>query len=72
MSRAININAPLTEVQDVCRKHGATVSAIEGLASGGTRVVLMNIEATETIKRAFGRKVLTGGVSRIPLRTWKL
>ena len=72
MSRAINVNATETEVAKLCKKHGAIVSAIETLASGGTRVVLMNGEAAETMKKAFGRKVLTGTVQRTPLRTWAL
>lgn len=72
MSRAINVNASETEVVALCGKHGATISAIETLASGGTRVVLTNGEGAATMSRAFGRKVMTGTVSRTPLRTWKL
>ena len=72
MSRAINVNASETEVLKSCATHGATISAIETLASGGTRVVLMNATATETMRAAFGRKVLTGEVRRTPLRSWAL
>jgi len=72
MSRAINVNATEVEVQKSCAKHGAAVSAIETLASGGTRVVLMNMTATETMRAAFGRNLLTGDVRRTPLRTWAL
>lgn len=70
MSRALNVNATEAEVRRACAKHGATVSAIETLASGGTRVVLMNADATATMRNAFGRKVLTGEVRRTPLRNW--
>ncbi len=72
MSRAINVNATEAEVIKSCARYGATVSAIETLASGGTRVVLMNIIAAETMRAAFGRKLLTGTVRRTPLRTWAL
>lgn len=70
MSRAINVAATEAEVQAACRKHGAAVSAIEALASGGTRVVFMDAGATATMTKAFGRKLLTGAVHRHPLRTW--
>ena len=68
MSRAINVNATKTEVQALCLKHKAPISAIETLASGGTRVVLMNGDAAAIMVRAFGRKVLSGNVERTPLR----
>ncbi|MCU6455567.1 hypothetical protein LPN01_15925 [Sphingomonas sp. A2-49] len=68
MSRAINVNATKTEVQALCLKHKAPISAIETLASGGTRVVLTNSDAAATMVRAFGRKVLSGTVERTPLR----
>ena len=66
MSRAINVAAAAPEVQALCRQHGATVSAIEALASGGTRVVFTNSEAAATMTKAFGRKLLTGVVRRRP------
>lgn len=72
MSRALNVNASQADVLTICKKHGAVISAIEALASGGTRVVLMNSDATATMRRAFGRKLLTGEVRRTPLRTWAL
>ncbi|MBB5714332.1 hypothetical protein [Sphingomonas aerophila] len=70
MSRAINVNITEAEVLTACRKRGATISAIETLASGGTRVVLTNADAAETMKQAFGRKVIAGPVTRTPLRLW--
>lgn len=72
MSRAINVNAPQADVVKLCDKHNAPISAIETLASGGTRVVFNNIDATETMTRIFGKKVLTGTVTRTPLTTrWR-
>ena len=68
MSRAINVNATKPEVEALCLKHKAPISAIETLASGGTRVVLTNSDAAATMVRVFGRKVLSGPVERTPLR----
>jgi len=70
MSRAINVSAAQADVSLLCKKKGVGISAIEALASGGTRLVLNNAADTETMKQAFGRKVLTGAVTRVPLRSW--
>jgi transcription elongation GreA/GreB family factor len=70
MSRVINVHATEAETHAACHKQGAIISAIETLASGGTRVVLMNTDATETMRVAFGGKVIAGPVTRTPLRKW--
>lgn len=69
-SRAINLDIDENAVRTACAKHGVTISAIEVLQSGGTRVVLMSGAAAETMRKAFGKRVLTGEVQRAPLRTW--
>jgi len=69
MSRALNVKATPAEVTTMCGKHNAVISAIEKLASGGTRVVLMNAHDTAVITKAFGTKVVKGKVSRTPLTT---
>lgn len=66
MSRAINIDATKSEVLSVCARHRAVVTAIETLASGGTRVVLRSADAKAAVEQAFGRKVLAGAVRRTP------
>lgn len=68
MSRALNINATEAHVTATCAKHGAAISAIETLKSGGTRLVLLNGDAAAVISKAYGTKVLTGPVSRMPNR----
>jgi len=68
MSRAINLDATLAHVTDMCAKHSATISIIEPLQSGGTRVVLLNTHDAAVIARAYGAKVLTGTVERMPIR----
>ena len=70
MSRAINIEATQADVLAACLKHGLTISAMESLVSGGTRVVLMSGDAAETVRQAFGKRVLTGPVQRVPLRSF--
>lgn len=68
MSRAININASVDDVTDMCAKHGATISVIEPLQSGGTRIVLLNAHDAAVINRVYGTKVLKGAVVRMPIR----
>ncbi|AGH48328.1 MULTISPECIES: hypothetical protein [Sphingomonadales] len=67
MSRAINLNASPAEVQAMCDRHHARVTAIESLLSGGTRVVLANGDAAAIITKSFGSKVIKGNVKRVPL-----
>ncbi len=68
MSRAININATHDAVVAMCGKHAVTISVIEPLHSGGTRVVLHNGHDAAVIAKAFGSKLLTGPVTRTPTR----
>lgn len=68
MSRALNINASVADVIAMAAKHGAVISAIEPLVSEGTRVVFMNSDGAALVARAFGRRVLTGAVTRDPWR----
>ena len=68
MSRAINVNAPQEHVLATCTKHKATISVIEPLQSGGTRVVFKNAHDAAVVTRAYGSKVLTGEVTRTPTR----
>lgn len=69
MSRAINVSITEADVLKRCSEQGVPISAIESLASGGTRVVLMSAEGTLKMKRAFGAKIIiTGKVRRSPIR----
>jgi hypothetical protein len=68
MSRAININVDEAHVLATCAKLGIGISTIETLRSGGTRVILNNSPDTATITKAYGSKVLTGPVQRLPTR----
>lgn len=68
MSRALNLDATEAQVTSMCARHKAEISAIEPLQSGGTRVVLKNGDAAAVVGRAFGAKLLTGPVTRMPTR----
>ena len=63
MSRAINVSAA---------KGSIVISAIETLQSGGTRVVMNSAEDTAIIAKAYGNKVITGAVVRVPTRMGRL
>jgi len=41
---------------------------IEPLQSGGTRVVLLNSHDAAVVSRAYGNKVMSGAVTRMPIR----
>jgi len=69
MSRAINLNVSESDVTAMCARHKVVISAIESLQSGGTRVVLNNVDDTAVIAKAFRAHILTGAVSRIPYRS---
>lgn len=68
VSRAINIDADRADVIAMAAKHNAAISAIEPLHPRGTRVVLMNIDGAQVMAKAFGKRVLTGAVTRTRLR----
>jgi hypothetical protein len=68
VSRAINIDAEQADVIAIAAKHNAAISAIEALHPRGTRVVLMNIDGANAVSKAFGKRVLTGAVTRVRLR----
>lgn len=66
VSRAMNVSIAQVDVEKLCHKHGASISAIETLHSGGTRVVLRDIQAADTMRKAFGKKLLAGNVAPTP------
>ncbi len=68
MSRAINVKATPDHVIATCAKRKVSISAIEALHSGGTRVVMNNAQDTALIAKVYGTKVITGDVVRTPSR----
>lgn len=66
MSRAVNIAASIAVVRASALAQAAAITAIEPLASGGTRVVFRTASDADRMRRVFARKVLTGAVARTP------
>ncbi|WP_267388503.1 hypothetical protein [Sphingomonas sp. GC_Shp_3] len=64
MSRAVQIDATREDVVAMCAKRGVTISAIESLVSGGTRVVLNTGADAEIIRTAYRTKIITAPVVR--------
>lgn len=71
MSRAVNISATPEHVTKSCDSIGARITAIEPLASGGTRVVLSNSVESAKIAGLYGDKVIQGVIQRQPIRLQK-
>ena len=46
-----------------------TITQIETLVSGGTRVVLQNADDAAVIGRAYRKEIIDGAVTRTPSRT---
>lgn len=67
MSRAVNINEQVDAVETLCVKHAIAISTIEPLASGGTRVVLLNLVGADRIRELCKNKLITSSVVRSPL-----
>lgn len=64
MSRAVQIDVSREDVIAMCAKRGVTISAIEALVSGGTRVVLNTVVDAEIIRAAYRTKLITAPVVR--------
>jgi hypothetical protein len=67
-TRAVNVDAAVPAVHQLCAKKGAEVSSIEPLADGGTRVVLVTIGDADTVRHAYKDKLLPRNARRVPLR----
>ncbi|MDI1294347.1 MAG: hypothetical protein PSY12_00375 [bacterium] len=67
MSRVVNVNAPVDDVQALCTRHSIAISTIEALPSGGTRVVLLNPTGTERIRELMKNKLITSPITRSSL-----
>jgi hypothetical protein len=68
MSRAINVDATQEEVRTTASKHGTVISTIEPLHPRGTRVVFLNAHDAAVFSKAVKSRLLTGKVTRTPLR----
>jgi hypothetical protein len=67
MSRAINVTSNVADVEALCLRHSVAISVIEPLASGGTRVVLLNPDGADRIRALMKKQIITTTVVRSPL-----
>lgn len=67
MSRAVTINASVAEVTEYCAKQDIGISVIEPLVSGGTRVVLNNLQDAELVRRGMKTRLISTPVVRSSL-----
>lgn len=66
-SRAVNVDAALQVVAALCEQHSISISTIEPLQSGGTRVVLNTSGEAEDVRRRMKSKLIEGPVVRSSL-----
>lgn len=64
MSRAINVTMSVADIEKLCAKHSFRVSTVEPLASGGSRIVLLDGREAEQLRDILKNKVISGGVTR--------
>ncbi|MBK5265408.1 MAG: hypothetical protein JJE34_09290 [Alphaproteobacteria bacterium] len=64
MSRAINISETVQVVTDACERHAVAFTTMEPLESGGTRVVCLNSDGADLLRRKMKTKILSGPVVR--------
>lgn len=64
MSRAMNLTLDEREVTAICLSSGVSISAIEPLPSGGTRLVCTTGPGAEKMRVRFRRHIIDGAVTR--------
>ena len=64
MSRAMNISLPEDEVKRLCLLQGVSISAIEPLQSGGTRLVCASGSGAEEMRLRLRGHLIDGNVLR--------
>lgn len=60
----MNLALPEAEVKDMCRSHGVSISAIEPLASGGTRLICTTPAGAEEMRLRLRGHIIDGAVTR--------
>ena len=68
MSRVLNLSMTEAEALKACDTAGVTPSAIEKLPAGGVRLVLMSMDAADTLRAKLKKKLITGDVERVKTR----
>jgi hypothetical protein len=68
MSRVLLVSLDEGEVVSRCHSAKVGISAIEGLPSGGTRLVCASSHGAATMKRKLKSQLIAGPVTRNPYR----
>jgi hypothetical protein len=66
MSRAVNANISVGDVETLCAKHKMRISTVEPLLSGGSRVVLLDPRDADSLRGLLKTKMIDGEVKRSP------
>ena len=64
MSRAMNLALPEAEVKQICLSQGVSISAIEPLQSGGTRLVCTSSAGADEMRLRLRGHLIEGDVIR--------
>lgn len=64
MSRAMNLALPEEEVRRLCLEQGVSISAMEPLQSGGTRLVCTSSSGAEEMRLRLRGHLIEGDVNR--------
>lgn len=64
MSRVLLLSIDEGEVVTKCLAAKVSISAIEALPSGGTRLVCMSVDGADRMRRRLKPKLIAGAVSR--------
>lgn len=64
MSRAMNVSLPEAQVRLQCEQAGVSISAIETLPSGGTRLVCTREEGADEMRVRLRKSIIEGKVPR--------
>ena len=67
VSRVLHLGATVQVVTDLCIQHAVSISSIEPLASGGTRLVLNTADDAEKLRRQMKGHLIDGPVVRSSL-----
>lgn len=64
MSRAMNLALEESEVKAICLASGVSISAIEPLQSGGTRLICTTAPGAEQMRLRLHSHIIEGAVTR--------
>ena len=64
----MNLTLPEADIVVRCAADNIAISAMEPLASGGTRLVCITLEGADKARLRFSKHIIQGPVRRYPLR----